>query len=291
MIDKLKPSPLFLVSILICLIILSAHVLAQAPPVAAQGAVALAPARFQLEMLPGTETTVVVELNHHSVPQGANSFRIFASLNDWTLTPEGQVEFHRAGTQPGSASSWMIYSPGELTVQPNKVHAIRVTVSVPKDAKPGDHLAALIIEPRTDTKRVTGTQLEMSIRFRMAAMFYITVPQATRRGSLEGFKAEATPAGVVVTPILKNAGNSMVRPVSTLKITDAAGRTVAELTKEGDEMPVLGNSEVRPKLFVEKRLRPGSYSVRYRVDFQDGGKVVEGVTDLTIKEATPTAGR
>lgn len=108
--------------------------------------VALAPARFQLEMSPGTETTVVVNLVHRSPDAGAQPFRVIASLNDWDISPDGQVEFHKANSRPNSASSWMVYSPTEVAVQPGRTHSIRVTIAVPKDATPGDHLAALIVE-------------------------------------------------------------------------------------------------------------------------------------------------
>lgn len=257
---------------------------AEIPTTPQSASVALAPARFQLDMMPGTETTVVVNLNHRSAGTDAGTFRVIASLNDWNISSEGQVEFHKAGTQPNSASSWMIFSPAEVAVRPGRTHAIRVTITVPKDATPGDHLAALIVEPRGDNKRTVGAQLQMSVRFRMAAVFYITVPQATRHGVLQNLKAEAAANGVIITPTLKNEGNSMIRPVSSLTISDTTGRVVAELSAGGEEMPILGNSETKPRLLIQRTLPPGAYSVRYRIDFQDGGKVTEGITELLIKK-------
>ena len=112
--------------------------------------ISLAPARLELEMQPGQETTVVINLDYHSIADNAQPVRIVASLNDWTIDRNGQVQFERANTLPNSASSWLIYSPAETTVIPGNLHAIRVTVSVPKDATPGDHLSALIVEQRPD---------------------------------------------------------------------------------------------------------------------------------------------
>jgi hypothetical protein len=107
--------------------------------------ISLAPARLELEMQPGSETTVVVNLDYPSTSEDSKPVRIVASLNDWTIDREGQVQFSRANTLPNSASSWLIYSPAETTVIPGNLHAIRVTVSVPNDATPGDHLTALFI--------------------------------------------------------------------------------------------------------------------------------------------------
>jgi hypothetical protein len=262
---------------------------AQTPAPGAQGSasgsdgIALAPARFELEMTPGSETTVVVNIDYHSAKQSAQPYRLMASLNDWNIHQNGELEFYKAGTQPASASPWIIYSPGEVAVMPGQTHAIRVTISVPKDATPGDHLAALIIEQRPDTIKLNRNNArQMLMRFRMASMFYITVPQVTRRGTLENLKATVDSRGIVITPTLKNAGNSMIRPVTSVKVQDAAGRTVAEMP-EGESLPILGGSELSQPLVIEKSLQPGAYTVKYRVDFQNGGKVTEGVTDLLVK--------
>jgi P pilus assembly chaperone PapD len=246
--------------------------------------IALAPARFELEMTPGSETTVVVNLDYHTSKANAQPYRLVASLNDWDINARGELGFSRAGTQANSASPWIIYSPAEVTVQPGQTHSIRVTVSVPKDAAPGDHLAALVVEQRPDTIKLNQNAQQMVMRFRMAAMFYVKVPQATRRGTLANLQAAFTGEQIVVTPTLKNEGNSVVRPVTSLKVTDASGRTVAELP-ESESLPVLGGATLQRPYTIEQTLAPGTYTVRYRVDFQDGGKVTEGITDLIVKES------
>src|SRR4051812_43667945 len=71
--------------------------------------IALSPARFELEMKPGTETTVVVNLDYRAPSEVTQPVRILASLNDWTITPEGQVQYFAANTQKNSAAPWMIY--------------------------------------------------------------------------------------------------------------------------------------------------------------------------------------
>ena len=243
--------------------------------------ISLAPARLELEMQPGSETTVVVNLDYHTTNENSQPVRIVASLNDWTIDREGQVSFERANTFPNSASSWLIYSPAETTVTPGNLHAIRVTVSVPKDATPGDHLTALIVEQRPDNIKLSENRRQVVIRYRMAAVFYIKVPQLRRQGSLESLRAETKDDQIVVTPLLKNSGNSVVRPLTSLKVTDKAGVNVAELPAK-ESLPLLGGAELVQPLIVESRLAPGTYTVKYRVDFQDGSRPTEGVTELVI---------
>ena len=177
-------------------------------------------------MQPGSEITVVVNLDYHSTAENSQAVRIVASLNDWTIDRDGQVQFQRPNTLPNSASSWLIYSPAETTVTPGNLHAIRVTVSVPKDATPGDHLTALIIEQRPDNIKLKEDRRQVVIRYRMAAVFYIKVPQLRRQGSLEALRAETKGDQVIVTPLLKNAGNSVVRPLTSVKVTNSSGVAV-----------------------------------------------------------------
>jgi hypothetical protein len=244
----------------------------------------LAPARIELEMQPGSETTVVVNLDYHASTDNSQPVRIVASLNDWTIDRTGEVKFERPNTLPNSASPWLIYSPAETTVTPGNLHSIRVTISVPKDATPGDHLTSLIIEQRADSLKLNQNRRQMVIRYRMAAVFYIKVPQLRRQGSLESLRAEAKADQVIVTPLLKNAGNSVVLPLTSLKVTDSAGVAIAELPQK-ESLPLLGGAELVQPLVLDKRLNPGTYNVKYRVDFQDGSRPTEGITELVVTEA------
>jgi methionine-rich copper-binding protein CopC len=273
-------------AVLIWLLLMMVCASAQAPvpdatPKPATSGISLAPARLELEMQPGSEITVVVNLDYHSTAENSQPVRIVASLNDWTIDRDGQVKFERANTLPNSASPWLIYSPAETTITPGNLHAIRVTVSVPKDATPGDHLTALIVEQRPDIIKLNENRRQMVIRYRMAAAFYIKVPQLRRQASLESLRAESKDDQIVVTPLLKNTGNSVVRPLTSLKVTDSSGVSVAELPQK-ESLPLLGGAELVQPLVVESRLAPGTYTVKYRVDFQDGSRPTEGVTELVI---------
>jgi hypothetical protein len=274
------------ITVLFCLFVTAVCASAQSPspdatPNPKGSGISLAPARFELEMQPGSETTVVVNLDYHSTTENSQPVRIVASLNDWTIDRDGQVQFEKANTYQNSASSWLIYSPAETTVTPGNLHAIRVTISVPKDATPGDHLTALIIEQRPENLKFNENRRQMVIRYRMAAVFYIKVPGLRRQGSLESLRAEVKGDQVVVTPLLKNAGNSVIRPLTSLKVTDRSGVAVVELPQK-EYLPLLGGAELAQPLVVETRLAPGTYAVKYRVDFQDGSRPTEGITELVV---------
>jgi hypothetical protein len=252
---------------------------AQAP---ADDGIGVAPARFELPMLPGTERTVVVNVIYNSASGESQPCRLVASLGDWSILSSGEAEYYKSGTQPNSSCAWLTYSPAEITALPGKIHPIRVTISVPKDATPGDHLAALFVEARPDNLKVDQNKRQVILRFRMAALFYIMVPRLTKKGSLQDLKSGISEQGILVTPTLKNEGNSHLRPLHSVKIVDGAGAVVAELP-ETESLPVLAGSEMSRALVIPKSLAAGAYSVRYRIDFKDGSPTTEGQTELVVK--------
>lgn len=276
---RILPRCFFLIALAGSAIAQAGSQTASAP--AATSGISLAPARIEMEMRAGAESTVVVNLDYHASAENSQPVRVVATLNDWLLNRNGEVEFQKANTLPNSASPWIIYSPAETTVTPGNVHSIRVTISVPKDATPGDHLSALIVEQRPDTIKLIQNRRQMVVRYRMAAVFYIKVDQLTRRGSLENLRAEASAEGIAVIPTLKNQGNSAIRPTASVQIISSAGAVVADFP-EKETLPVLAGSELVKPITIEKTLAPGTYTVKYRVDFQDGSRPTEGVTDLVI---------
>jgi len=233
-------------------------------------------------MLPGSERTVVVNVIYNSASSESQPCRLVASLGDWTILSNGDADYYKAGSQANSACSWLTYSPAEMTALPGKVHPIRVTISVPKEATPGDHLAAFFVESRPDNLKLDQNRRQVILRFRMTALFYIMVPRLTKKGSLQNVAAQISDQGIVVTPTLKNEGNSHIRPIHSVRIVDAAGAVVAELP-ESESLPVLAGAEISHALVIPKSVPPGTYSVRYKIDFKDGGPVTEGQTELLVR--------
>jgi hypothetical protein len=76
----------------------------------------------------------------------------------------------------------------------------------------------------------------------------------------------------------------VIRPLTSLKVMDSAGLPIVELPQK-ETLPLLGGAELMQPLVLETRLAPGTYNVKYRVDFQDGSRPTEGITELVIPAA------
>ncbi len=253
---------------------------------AGPGDLALAPSRLELPLKPGESKTVVVNVISSPGAPGAKPMRLLASLGDWAMTRNGQVTFSKPATLPRSATDWLIYSPVELLVTPGETHSIRVTVDVPEDATPGDYTSVLFVEERPPDLKQQATSKQIMFHFRLAAIIYVMVPPLTTKGSLTALDAQIAPTQITVQPVLRNEGNTRVRPTQSLDLLDAQG-TVIHSATIGSNTPILANSELQPTLTLEKLPPPGEYSLRYRVDFHDGSKVIEGRKAITIPAPAP----
>ena len=65
---------------------------------------------------------------------------------------------------------------------------------------------------------------------------------------------------------------------------DADGKIAAQLA-DVESIPILAGAELSQSVIINQALAPGNYTVKYRIDFGDGGKATEGVTDLVVKPA------
>jgi hypothetical protein len=233
-------------------------------------------------MQPGSERTVVVNIIHNLYGSDGEPCRLVATLEDWRILKNGDVDFYTAGTQRESANPWIIYSPAEVLVQPGKVHPIRVTISVPKGATPGERLAALVIHSRPGQLKLDENRRQVVLNLRMAALFYVMVTPIVRAGSVTNLAAESTTDGIRITPTLRNDGNSHVRPIQSIVIVASDGSEVARVP-EHESMPVLAGAELSRPIDIPRNLPAGEYTVRYRVDFKTGAPLVEGRTTVLVK--------
>lgn len=253
----------------------------------ALGEIALAPSRLELKLKPGGSQTVVVSVI--SSGTATTPVRLLASLGDWQMDAKGDVQFSKPGSLPNSAADWIIYSPVELSVKGGESYPIRVTIDVPADAAPGDHTAAMFVEERPAEIKTHQNVKQITFHFRLAALIYVMVEPLTQKGALVALDAAVTDGQLRITPTLKNEGNSHIRPLQAFELLDKDERVVAS-QEPSEGYPVLAKSEYSPVFTVDKKLAPGEYALRYRVDFRDGsGKVVEGRKAVVVPEPAPPA--
>lgn len=136
----------------------------------AVGDFTVGPARVLLNIAPGEERTVELQITNREGRMAAFDL----STEDFTADPDrdGTPTFFAEDTEgPFPARAWLTPEVDRFELRHAERAFINVTVSVPENAEPGDHQAALIVTRDVESQPVGG----FTIISRVAALFIITV--------------------------------------------------------------------------------------------------------------------
>lgn len=91
---------------------------------------------------PGGAALGTVNVALHGEP--GQRFRVL--IQDVSQRADGTPVFSAPSRAPHSASTWVLATPTTFAGAPDRVQPLQYRVSVPANAEPGDHLAALTVE-------------------------------------------------------------------------------------------------------------------------------------------------
>lgn len=218
----------------------------------------LGPTRFEMEMAPGEERTIEVQVISR---MGKNSNFSFET-EDFGPGETESEQTHLYGKEMGpySAKTWLSPQVSSISLEHGDRVYIPVTIRVPTDSDPGDHYAALLAKREPTAEDTTAGGL--SVISRVGVLFLVTVKgEVVKKGSLLSI---ATPKSLyfnLSVPLSlrgKNEGTIRLYPAGTIAIKNLLGVTV-------DEVPVqdwilLRNSTRSVQLSWSPRFALGRYT-------------------------------
>lgn len=192
-------------------------------PAAAQFAAFVLPARFELKAKPGDKLAEVMEIGNDET--GAQEYRIRTA--DWTLRPDGAVDFRTDTLAPDSCRTWVAIERHLVKLSGKSKRRYRFEVQVPKDAPEGLCRFALLIESADDASTVAPQgSIQLPIQGRIGIIVYVRVGNVVPDLKLE--RLDLATVNGKPTPIayFRNSGRAHGRPEGTLTGTDAKGRSI-----------------------------------------------------------------
>ena len=154
-----------------------------APPALAQMSLEVSPIRAEHQIEAGASETNIVSVHN----AGPKPTRVKVSLQDWQMNRKGEVSFARAGSTPGSLSSWMEINPTDFRVEPGETKEIRYTLTIPAGARTGGYRGALIVEGMP-AQPGPPTPKKMAVHGRFGVMIYETVGKPDIRAKFTDFQ-------------------------------------------------------------------------------------------------------
>ncbi|WP_136517931.1 hypothetical protein [Cellulomonas telluris] len=193
------------------------------------------------EVDPGAQVTEHLALtNHTDAPQ---TFALAAG--DGVVTSAGDFDLPPTGTAPRAAGAWLDV-PAEVEVGPRATVVVPVTLTVPADARPGDHPAGVVASLATAVAGDDGTsvvldsrvgvRLHLRVTGDVAAALAVTDVAARYVPSWNPF----APGAVEVSYVVENAGDVRLGAASSVVVdpwlggaAEAVGDPVREVLPGG----------------------------------------------------------
>ena len=263
----------------VCLLLIAAvptHVSAQAILVAPQGVV-----------LSSRERTGSIELYNPS--SRASEITIRSVYGHPTTTPEGDLTLsivEQPDASVPSAAGFVDAFPRRLVLQPNQRQTIRLLARPPAGLPEGEYWARLIISAKdaeAPAPSVDTTTVSVGLTLEVRTIIAVNYRNGAQRTGVQlgALTASAEGDSVVLRAPMQRTGTAAWIGLTTVKLLDAKGNTVAAQT-----MQTAVYQTITPRFAFDRRsLAPGAYriSVDLSTDRPD-------VTQSTLLRSPPQHG-
>lgn len=188
-----------------------------------------------------------------------------------SFTPKEKLEIPPEKQAIYDASSWMHLEDNDMDfiLQPHEVRQIKVIIKEPKKASPGGHYATLIFQPLVPEAVIS--KQSVFVFARVAVLFFMQVKgDISENVEIKNLNVNSfyrsTPLELSV--ILKNKGNTHLRPAGTFEITDEKKKIIARIPITPSLL--LPGTEKEYTITLDTSLPLGKYSaqavITYGVD-------------------------
>lgn len=214
----------------------------------------------------GTTQTGLITLRENASPDSP-PLRVKVSVKDWALNRSGEPQFLAPGTTLGSCASWLQVTPQELSVPAGQPQVVRYTLTVPPGAQ-GSYHAIIFFTTAPLPGRVNNRSVGVSGC--IGNTIYVQVGSPVHRAKITGLMLTAKN----VTLMVQNTGSSYLRLKGVVKIANASGDIVQQITLPGGVV-LPGPDGTRVITLATPSLpQAGSYTATVVLDY--GGDVLLG---------------
>lgn len=201
-------------------------------------------ANFDLRVDPGAVVSDTFRVRN----DGATPLDLSVYAADAFTTREGSLDLPPAGTLSVDAGLWVRPETDLLHLEPGQDAVVPFTISIPADARPGDHPAGIVAALRTRgdgevaLDRRLGTRIHLRVSGELSPSLSMTVPTVSFTGTWNPFGVGDIELAYDVT----NTGNTRATGIATPTASGPLGFG----TQRGEATRLL---EIMPGSTVEVR--------------------------------------
>lgn len=176
------------------------------------------PVRFILQIEPGQRDGGAFTVTNSS----STPVKYLAIVQDWVHDSKGVLTAKPTNSTSVSIANWVKFNPREFTLPPNGKQVVRFSISVPKNAAPGEKRGVIFFSP---TAQSTG----LSVKTQVGVVIYAAIKPVTRTFEISLPKASLNSAKQAVINIeLAASGNAHCRLTGKFRLSDPSGKLIEE---------------------------------------------------------------
>jgi hypothetical protein len=187
----------------------------------------LTPAFIDASIKPGQTYTQEFTISNGT----ATRLKFQCSTLDYWYDAENKTQFGRPDTLPHSSSTWVVFTPSDLIIEPNSSATVKAVISVPKTAVGGYYTIPIFEgEPAPSAEAIKNQPVsQATFGIRMGGLMMLAT-EKTSNYDVQILKSQVIPP-TVSTPLnlsleIKNSGNTHVRLRGQFAFLDAQGKVV-----------------------------------------------------------------
>lgn len=225
-------------------------------------------------------------VGHLSISNSGKTFtRLHIDAVDAVTSTRGGTVFAPRDDPDKTMGAWMKPDKDLIRLEPGQSRTVAFTVTIPPDARPGDHVGGIAIEPLR--RATSGGQFAVTQVLRVAVATQIRVRGTANKAltpkvlRLEAITGSEVPALYVK---LANDGELLCKPTLTATLYQD-GQPLSSEKREIDT--ILARSSIDYPLYWPRGLKAGTYDAAVRTE--GCGKAVQ--TQAEVKLANDLSGQ
>ncbi len=172
--------------------------------------------------------TSIRVINNNSRP-----ITVYIEVADFRDQGDGQIEFlddEAIKDDPGAKnmylSRWITLTKSELVLEPFRGEEVPFVISVPEEANPGGHYAALLIGTKPPDEPIEGSSIKISSKISSLILARVA-GEINEKGMIREFSPHERLSGGKENAFsvrFENLGNIHLRPQGVIKVYDMFGK-------------------------------------------------------------------
>lgn len=240
------------------------------------GGIKIEPARFLIEMEPGSRTTEVITVTNTS----ARTLQLTAVNYDWELSDNYKLITHRSGTRKDSLEDMLRFNPRSFSLPPGESQLVRFTITFPPGEENRIEHRGIIFFEQEDRFQDEG--VGASVTAKVGTTVYATPMGQSFTFHILDSVVLKTPNGEYAGGLLTyNESSRHARFTVDYQIINSGGRLINE--GQIEEKIVMPGEERGFILPLEVKLTPGRYELHLTCRFTGQQEKLTETVPFTVK--------